>query len=1099
MNSSKRLNNIAGWTVFAIAMVVYFFSAERTGSLWDCGEFITGADKLQVVHPPGAPLFLLIGRMFTAVARLISDNPADIAFSVNLLSGVCSAFAATFICWVTIMLGKLALVGREGNTDNTENMALAGAGVVAGLATAFCSSIWFSAVEGEVYAMSTFFTTLTLWAMIKWYTLPDEPDTDRWMIFAVFSAGLSIGVHLLSLLTFPALAMFYYYKKRPSDSVVFKTAGILIGFFLIYSLIGKIDSVAGVRFIRLVILAGVLFFTNRLTGSFKKTRPVSEEEDAKVSLPGAIGSAVIGVVLFVFIQTFIITGIPEMWRMLELVMVNGLGMPFQSGVYPLILILGLIFGGGFYMAHRSKSATLQKIVVAGFLVTVGFSTIAMVVIRANANTPINMNDPSDPMRLLPYINREQYGERPLLRGPSFDYNPRSVTTISEDRYGQVGDRYEIVDQKNSYEFDDSEKMLFPRMGHQDEARKQLYRLWMRNMGSSNPNGKPTMADNLKFFFRYQVNWMYWRYFMWNFAGRQNGEQGFYPWNPKSGHWLSGLKPLDSARLYNQSELPDSIKNHEARNTYYMLPLIFGLVGIFFHFRRRPNDAFGLLALFVITGLGIIVYSNQPPNEPRERDYVLVGSFFTYCIWMGMGALAIFKALRERIGNGAAPAAIALVMLAPILMGTQNFDDHSRQHHSGARDYANNFLESCAPNAIVFTYGDNDTYPLWYAQEIENIRTDVRVVNLSLIAVDWYIDQLRRQVNKSPAIEMSIPSEAYRGRKRIQIPINPYNEEKAISLQSAMKFVSENHEIPLQSGRSLESFLPSDKLYIRVDSQQVVQNGTVSPRFANQIADQVNFKIPADQGQWLLKGDIAVLDIIASNAFKRPIYFAVTCRPSSMLGLQNYTQLEGLALRLVPIKSQQDARYGMVGYGVIQPDSIYQNVTQDFKWGGFDQHDTYVDRSYGPSIQSMRALLMRTSQKMIDQKDNARAVDLVDRYFASFPHNNFPYDINTMFFLQVYAEADAYDKGKPHMETLANETEQQLRFLQSLELEDMMIGFSNEAASFLRLRIEIPRLAEQAGDKAFADEWRTRFAAFDGFDQEFRALTSQQRGNSNFRD
>lgn len=1026
MDSFKRFNKIAGWAVFAIAFVVYFLSVERTGSLWDCGEFITGAYKLQVVHPPGASLFLLIGRMFTFGAEILSDNPEDIAFSVNLLSGVCSAFAAMFVCWVTIILGKLALVGRVETPDSSQTLAIMGAGIVAGLSTAFCTSIWFSAVEGEVYAMSTFFTALTLWAMMKWYSLPDTPDADRWMIFAVYSAGLSIGVHLLSLLTFPALAMFYYFKKYKEPTFL-----------------------------------------------------------------GVTVSAVVGIIAIAFIQIFIIVGIPNLWKGLELMMVNGMGMPLQSGIYPLVLIMVGLLGGGLYYAHINKNALLQKIMMALVLVTLSYSTVGIVVIRANANTPINMNNPSDPMRLLPYLNREQYGERPLLYGPSFVYDQRKVKTESEDRYGQIGDRYEIVDRKNSYSFHNSDKMLLPRMGHQDEARKQLYEMWMQK------SGRPSQLDNISFFWRYQIKWMYWRYFMWNFAGRQNGEQGFYPWDPKSGHWMSGIKPLDNALLYNQDKLPDSIKNHEARNTYYMLPFIFGLIGLFFHFKNRPKDMVGLLALFIITGLGIIVYSNQPPNEPRERDYVLVGSFFTYCIWIGMGVLALFKLLRGRVGNGAAPLAIAIVLIAPILMGTQNFDDNSRRHHSGARDYASNFLNSCEPNAIVFTYGDNDTYPLWYAQEVENIRTDVRVVNLSLIAVDWYIDQLRRKVNNSEAIAMSISPEAYRGYKRIQIPINPYNDTKRLNLESAINFVGEDHPIPLQSGRNLESYMPSDKLLIRVDSAAVVNSGMVKSKYADQIVDQINIDLPKSS-QWLLKGDIAVLDIVGTNLFKRPIYFAVTCRPASMLGLQAYTQLEGLALRLVPIKNSQDRQFGMVGYGLVDTDAVYENIMNKFQWGGFDKKDLFVDRSFGPSIQSTRATMMRTAQKLVEQGDKQKAIELTDKYFEAFPHNNFSFDLNTLFFIRIYLAADAYDHAKPVLQTLATHTEQQLTFMESLKTDDLIMGFGAEASGFLRTKDEMIRLAGQAGDSAFEEELKKRFAPFDTFQKDFRELTSQPR-NSDLRD
>ncbi|MCB0570221.1 MAG: DUF2723 domain-containing protein, partial [Phaeodactylibacter sp.] len=686
MGSTKRLHTIAGWLVFAVALVVYYFSVEPTGSLWDCGEFILGAYKLQVVHPPGAPLFMIVGRLFTAVAEMLSNNPSDIAFSVNLMSAISTAFAAMFICWTTIILSELALVGRDGELDGPQTIATAGAGLVAGLSTAFASSVWFSAVEGEVYAMSTFFTTLTLWSMMKWYRLPDNQQADRWLLFAVYSAGLSVGVHLLSILTFPALALFYYFKKYH-----------------------------------------------------------------KHNWGGIILAAVAGVAAIVGIQVLIIVGIPRLWVAMELLTVNGMGLPFHSGLVPTLLIVGALIFFGLRYAHRTGNLGLQHLIVGATLVAIGFSTIGVIVVRANANPPINMNAPSDAMRLLPYLNREQYGERALLRGPHFDAKP--IETETKDRYGRVGGHYEIIDQKISYVYRNSDKMLFPRMGDYTQGRPALYKRWMGlNPNAPLPPGRPNQLDNLQFLFSYQLGWMYWRYFMWNFSGRQNGEQGFYPWNKSAGHWITGITFLDNIRLPGQSFLPETMKKDPARNKYYMLPFLFGIFGMFFHFRRRNYNAIGLLALFVITGIGIIIYSNQPPNEPRERDYVLVGSIFTFCIWVGMGVLAVFEFLRERLKQSGAVAAVIaslIVLSAPLLMGTQNFDDHSRRHHTGARDYASNFLESCAPNAIIFTYGDNDTYPLWYAQEVEGIRTDVRVVNLSLIAVDWYIDLLRRKVNDSP--------------------------------------------------------------------------------------------------------------------------------------------------------------------------------------------------------------------------------------------------------------------------------------------------------------------------------------------------------------
>ena len=751
MGFNNRLYKIAGWLVFAIAMIVYFFSAERTGSLWDCGEFILGAYKLQVVHPPGAALFLLIGRLFTYVAEIFSDNPEDIAFSVNLMSGMFTAFSAMLICWTTIILGKIALVGREGETDQGQQIALTGAGLAAGLATAFATSIWFSAVEGEVYAMSTFFTVLTLWSMIKWYSLPDTPQADRWVIFTVYAAGLSIGVHLLSILTFPALAMFYYFKKYKEHT--FKGMAI---------------------------------------------------------------AAVVGVVIISAIQKLVIVGIPTLWSKMELMMVNGFGLPFHSGLIPTLLIVGGILYGGLYYAHKNQNALVQKLVVAAFLTIVAFSTIGVVLIRANANPPINMNAPSDAMRLIPYLNREQYGERALLYGPHFEAQPQS--TDVKERYGRVGDRYEITDHKVSLVYDNRDKMLFPRIGDGTQNRGPLYKRWLGlDPNKPLPARRPNQGDNIGFLINYQLGWMYWRYFMWNFSGRQNGEQGFYSWDKSSGHWITGIKFLDALRLGSQSELPPTALAHKGRNTYYMLPFIFGLIGLFFHFRESRNEAWGLLALFIITGIGIIIYSNQPPNEPRERDYVLVGSFFTFCIWIGMGVLSLFQLFRDRLkqsGPVAAGIASVIVLIAPALMGFQNFDDHDRSLHKGSRDYASNFLNSCEENAIIFTYGDNDTYPLWYAQEVEGIRKDVRVVNLSLIAVDWYINLLRRKLNDSPPIKMTVPAEAIRGKKRNQLFFyDPQQVNPPTDINNWLKWIGEDHPIPLQSGRQLESFAPSDNVFI----------------------------------------------------------------------------------------------------------------------------------------------------------------------------------------------------------------------------------------------------------------------------------------------
>lgn len=1011
MGLAKRLNKIAGWAVFAIAMTVYFFSAERTGSLWDCGEFILGAYKLQVVHPPGAPLFLLVGRLFTFVADLISDNPEDIAFAVNLLSGICTAFAAMFVSWITIMLGKLTLTGRENELSKGQAIAVAGAGIVAGLATAFSTSIWFSAVEGEVYAMSTFFTALTFWSMIKWYSLPDTAQADRWIIFAVYAAGLSIGVHLLSILTFPALAMFYYFKKY--------------------------------------------------------------KEHTFWGMAAAAGA---GVASIIGIQFFIIMGIPKLSAKLELIAVNDLGLPFHSGFFLAILFIGAIIYFALRYAHRNGKPLLQNLIVGAALTVIGFSTIGMVVIRANADPPINMNDPNDALRLLPYLNREQYGERALVRGPHFDAKP--IDTEINDRSGRVGDKYEIVDHKISYVYDDRDKMLFPRIADYSQNRPVLYKRWLGlNPDAPLPAGRPNQLDNISFLFRYQLGWMYWRYFMWNFSGRQNGEQGFYPWDKSSGHWLSGINFLDSRRLYDQSNLPESMRKHKARNKYFMLPFLFGLIGMFFHFRRRNSDAMGVLALFVITGIGIIIYSNQPPNEPRERDYVLAASFFTYCIWIGMAVLAIFEFLRKKMKENhglLASLAFLAVLTAPLLMGLQNFDDQSRRLHKGSRDYANNFLQSCEPNAIIFTYGDNDTYPLWYAQEVEGIRTDVRVVNLSLIAVDWYINLLRRKINDSPPIKMSIPEEAYRGKNRNQIfYYNPSGQNREENLQSFIRFIGEDHKLSA-GGREIESFYSTKKVFIPVDTNKVFSNGTVSEADTGKVVSKIPLTF---KKEYLIKDEIAILDIIASNLWDRPIYFAVTCRPEKFFGLSDYMQLEGLALRIVPVKTKSDPLYSVVGSGRVNTEAVYDNIMNKFRWGNFDKYDLFVDRSYAPSVQSMQLAIRRAAFALLREGKKDKGLDLIDQYFKAFPHMNFPYDYRAYYMISVYLQANEYEKAKPQLEILAKETADYLDFYFSLDDDIIRSSFETDYGLAYQTMEGMLRDVKKENDTAFLAELEKLFEPY----------------------
>lgn len=1116
MNSLKTISNVTGWLVFAIAAFVYYQTAEPTGSLWDCGEFILGAYKQEVVHPPGAPLFILIGRMFIWLAETFSDtkaHPENIAFAVNFMSGICTAFGAMFLAWITIILGKMAFVGRNGQTDGGQNVALAGAGIVAGLSMTFCSSVWFSAVEGEVYAMSTFFTCLTVWSMLKWYNLPDEPKYDRWLVFTVFAAALSIGVHLLSLLTFPALAILYYFKK---DIQISKTASIILRAGLAIGLIVAMVVVAsGASGILMKGLGAILMLALAIYLPWKG-------EDKYI---GALGAFAIGFIIIAAIQSLVITGVANMWSWMELQTVNGFGMPFNSGLIPTILVLAAIFFFGMrYATNRGKTDLIvvsslaviygffafgwanlvvapvaglilyfglrntdrhmvQVLMMSALMAVVGFSTIGVVLVRASVDPPVNMNKPSDPIRLLSYVNREQYGERPLLYGTDFTAEP--VDNDVTPRYGQVTKivdgkevhSYEVTDEKVSYKYNSSDKHLFPRMGDDSQNRPEKYRAWV-----DKPNGEITFADNMTYLFRYQFGWMYWRYFAWNFIGRQNAEQGYYSWDVKSGNWESGVKFIDEARLYKANNMPDSMKADQSRNHYFFIPLIFGLLGLAFHFFKKPEDATAIMAMFLITGLGIIIYSNQPPNEPRERDYVLVGSFFTFCIWIGMGVLAVYQLLRDKIsGMGAAVLGTVLALSAPYLMGSQNWDDHSRAGHYASRDYAANFLNSTQPNAIIFTYGDNDTYPLWYAQEVEGIRRDVRVVNLSLIQVDWYINLLRRKINDSPPIKLTIPADAYRGKKRNAVYYLANQDQGEMSATKALEQTGIDRA--LKNDR-VDAIFPSGNVFLSVDLSKAGELFGINPGDSLALTDRIPLKIPFHKTgnadlSYVTKDELAILDVIASNINDRPIYFAVTCRPDKMLGLDDYMQLEGLGLRITPIKSQSEQGLYVYGYGRVNTDLLYDNVMNKFKWGNFDTHPTFIDRSYGPSIQSMRVVMLRGARRLADKGEKEKAVNMIEKYMQAFPEYNFPYDWNTMQMLNVEIAAGGYDKAKPHLEKLAKETKQQLTFLNGLDpaLTGKDGSFEQDMQLFMNVKDLLVKSVDSQKDEEFKKQLETMFEPF----------------------
>jgi len=852
----NKINNLFGWITFLIAAVVYILTLEPTASYWDCGEFISAAYKLQIVHQPGAPLFLMIGKIFS----LLASDPTRIAYFVNVSSALSSAATILFLFWTITALGKKVALKPNEKATTFQLISIIGAGLVGALAYAFSDSFWFSATEAEVYAMSSLSTAVVFWAILKWDAHADEPKADRWLLFIAYVMGLSIGVHLLNLLVIPAMALVYYFRRTQKAT----TQGVFT-----YLLAGIV--ILG------VIQYGIILYLVRFASKF------------------------------------------------DLLFVNSFGFGFGSGVtFFVILIAGLTIYLTYYSIKKNKPV-LNMAMLSFILILFGYSSFTMIIVRAKADPTLNNSAPKDAFSFLSYLNREQYGDRPLAYGQYFDSKPVD-TKQGADIYQKGETKYEVTGQKQSYEYD--RNTLFPRMYSDDSNHPAVYRDWM-NLGESE---SPTLTTNIGWFATYQVGFMYMRYFLWNFAGRQNDNQGIG--NYTDGNWISGIKFLDGARLGDQSKLPPSVTENKGYNRLFFLPLILGLLGAFWHFKHSQKDAGIVALLFFFTGLAIVLYLNQTPSQPRERDYAYVGSFYAFAIWIGLGVFAIINWLKKVITPQlAATAGVVISLLAaPVLMASQEWNDHDRSGKTTARDYAKNYLASCAPNAILFTYGDNDTYPLWYVQEVENFRPDIRIVNLSLFDTDWYINQLRRPFNESLPLPITMPAKAYKSGTRDVLFYQNFNLEGPQELKDIFEFItSDNPEakVQYQSGRS-ENFLPTKNFKMAVDAKQVLATKTVSQKESGKIVPEMSWTF---SGTYLTKGQLAILDMLIHNNWERPIYFAFTVPNSNFLGLDNYLFNEGFALRLAPKtkgKIPGDSPLGETE--VVNTDEMYTNLMTKFEWG-----------------------------------------------------------------------------------------------------------------------------------------------------------------------
>ncbi len=832
-----------------------------------------------------------------------------------------------FLFWtITHLARKITIQGDNYTTENI--ITVTGAGLTGALAFTFTDSFWFSAVEAEVYALSSLFTAVVFWAILKWEDSAGQPQSGRWLILIAYLMGLSTGVHLLNLLAIPAIVFIFYFRTHT------------------------------------------------------------------VTLKGFMVASAVSVILLLGVMYGIIQGFVVAASWFELFFVNTAGLPFKSGVaIYLIAVISLLTGALIY-SHRKNKPVLNTIILCITAMLIGYSSYSIIVIRSHAGTPMDQASPDNMFSLLDYLNREQYGDRPLFHGP---YYNAPITGQRERRpvYIQKEGRYVPVTRGYRYNYDSRFKTLFPRMYSPDPDHIEAYREWGdiegREIKAEYEDGSvlthivPTFAENLRFFFTYQLGHMYFRYFMWNFAGRQNDIQGHG--RLLEGNWMSGIHFIDQQRLGPQFGMPRHLEDNRARNRYYLLPLMLGIIGLLYHLQKNKKDAWVVFLLFFFTGIAIVIYLNQTPYQPRERDYSYAGSFYAFAIWLGIGVLAVYDNLRHYVSGkkGALLATLVPLTFVPGVLAVQNWSDHDRSGRYVARDMAVNYLNSCAPDAILFTYGDNDTFPLWYAQEVEGIRTDVRVVNLSYLGTDWYIDQLKRQVYESAPLPVSMARDKYVTGTRELIYLLDRMPEPA-NLHDALEFALSDdtvNQLQLSTGEYV-SYIPSKNFSLPVNPFQVLNTGTVEQERAHLIEPEMEWFI---NRRHLTRSGLALLDMLATNNWERPIYFAVTVPTTEMLGLHNYLQLEGMAYRLVPILKQEMDNYP----GHVNTEAMYGNITRHFEWGNIYDPAVYLDETHRRMGSNLRSVLARLAGNLVNEQKHDSAAVILDLAMDVLPNETIPYN------------------------------------------------------------------------------------------------------------
>jgi len=1055
MKTYQRLNNLFGWLAFAIATIVFILTLEPTASWWDCGEYISTAVKLQVGHPPGAPLFQMLGRFFSLLA---GGDMSKMAYMVNLMSALSSSFTILFLFWsITMLARKVVASNNEFTTGRM--LVIFGSGFIGAMAYTFSDSFWFSAVEGEVYAMSSFFTAIVFWAILKWEMASDDAHNMRWLILISYLMGLSIGVHLLNLLAIPAIVYVYYYKKYKPTTKGFILAGIGSILLLAIIMYGIIPDIVNL-FSKIE-----LFFVN----SF--------------GLPFNFGTIFFALLIAVTVITgLLFTQYGDRYR---------LGFYISGSLFLLFIFAGTNSGGSFFIRAlvvgglvalvyytRNHRHILNTVILSFAFLLMGYSSFLMLVIRANANTPINENAPTDAIGLLSYLNREQYGDWPLFYGPYYnapvvsygDGNPVYMRNDKTGKYEMVDDRKRTIAQ-----YDPSMCTVFPRMhSNLKSSHIKAYQSWgdvkgvpvkvTKSNGKTETLIKPTFGENLRFFFNYQIGHMYLRYFMWNFVGRQNDVEGHG--GITDGNWVSGIRMIDEPRLGNLDKYPAYRDKNPAHNEFYFLPLILGLAGFFYHLKRNKQDTWVVSTLFLLTGLAIVVYLNQTPFQPRERDYAYAGSFYAFAIWIGLGVAAIATWLQKLTKNltPAAGLAILVSLSVPAIMASEGWDDHNRSGKYAARDFAANYIKGCAPQAILFTNGDNDTFPLWYVQEVEDVRTDVRVVNYMLAGGEWYIHQMGTKVYNSEPLPLTLTPAQYDKGQNDVVPVIDLNPKQIpVPLKDVIDFVANDKNRRSFGSDQPLSYFPTKVIRIPVDTAAVKASGLVPVEMYNRILPYIDFTIKKD---YLAKNDLMFLDLLATNDWKRPIYFASPSAMSAVFNVDQYCHLEGIVYKFLPVKAGSEYIRGLGG---VSSDSCYAALMKCESWGRIEQPDVTVDRESFRNAQIPRQSYMRLATSLVSKGKKAEAIEVLNTCFRFFPGEKVGFDRYTLPFAELYFNAGDTASAVKLSRDIANELMSDVTWYQSLANGRFANQFNNETEENLMLVQNLVLLARRNHQNTLADE------------------------------